>query len=226
MKKTIEQILEEVSAWSETTFPGDGIEDMLRKLDEEHRELSEAVSTYLGPWSDLDGEFSPSRAAAVGDMRRLDLLDEIADNVFVLVRIAHVLGSDFREVLQNKWDIVRARDYSRQLEPKDGSNDDRPMIDRLSNDDSRFVIVWNVGRGFYLVDGDGSGRGRSLSHWTSNAKAATKFREEDARFWLLEGRLIDERGEEYRLADIGPLLVREVEPDDKGQGKLFRGGDV
>jgi hypothetical protein len=69
--------------------------------------VARAVATYLGPWSELDGPFSPARAAQVGDLRRLDLLDEIADNVFVLVRLASALGADFREVLQNKWDIVR-----------------------------------------------------------------------------------------------------------------------
>lgn len=224
MNKTIEQIVEEVFAWAAETFPNTSIEDLLRKLSEEEKELHDAASTYLGPWSDLDGPFSPARAAQIGDVRRHDLLDEIADNVIVLARLANALGGDFREVIQNKWDIVRARDYSRQLEPEDGSNDHRTIIERLS-DDARFVIIWNVGRGFYLVKGDPGSSGSSLAHWTSTAKAATKFRKEEAQEWLLGGRLIDENGEEHALSEIGPLVVREVDPDDKGQGKLFRGSE-
>lgn len=223
MNKTIEQITEEVFAWAEATFPNTSLEDLLRKLSEEFEELVEAVSTYLGPWSDLDGPFSPAKAAQIGDVRRNDLLDEVADNVIVLSRIVHALGADLREVVQNKWDIVRARDYSRKLEPETVSNDDRTIIERSSDDDFRFVITWNVGRGFYLVDGDKDERGRSISHWTSNVKAATKFREEEAQYWLLKGHLVDERGYAYLLSEIGPLVVLKVDADDKGQGKLFRG---
>lgn len=221
MNKTIEQIVEEVFAWAAETFPDTTLDDLVRKLSEEEKELHDAASTYLGPWSDLDGPFSPARAAQIGDVRRNDLLDEIADNVIVLARLANALGADFREVVENKWDIVRARDYSRQLEPEKGSNDDRTRIERLS-DDTRFVITWNVGRGFYLAKGDPSGSGSSLAHWTSNVKAATKFHKEEAREWLLGGRLLDENGEEYALSEIGLLVIREVDPDDKGQGKLFR----
>lgn len=130
MERTIEQIVQEVADWSATTFPDDLLEDMMRKLDEEHGELHEAVATYVGPWSDLDGPFHPARACQIGDVRRHDLLDEIADNVFVLVRLASALGGDFREVIQNKWDIVRARDYSDNLNLKT----DRTIIERSSND--------------------------------------------------------------------------------------------
>lgn len=206
--KTLEQIVEEVGAWSEATFPGDALEAMLAKLGEEARELSEAASTYLGPWSDLDGPFTPGAAAGVGKMRRLDLLDEIADCVFVLVRIAHYLGADFREVLESKWDIVRARACSRQLEPKTLSTDDRPMINRSSNDDRKdHLILWSVGVGYYLVDGDPSASGRSISHWVSNSRAATRFTREEAEERVKAGRMIDEKYGTALFSDIATIAV-------------------
>lgn len=195
MNKTIEQIVEEVFAWAAETFPNTSIEDLLRKLSEEEKELSDAASTYLAPWSDLDGPFSPERAAQIGKVRRHDLLDEIADNVIILARLTNALGGDFREVLQNKWDIVRARDNYRQLEPEIVSNDKRTINER-SSDDSRFVIIWNVGRGFYLAKGDSL-----LGHWTSNFKAATKFYEDEVRELFLKDA----------LSEIGPIVVWRVE---------------
>ncbi|MEQ1761598.1 MAG: hypothetical protein ABL984_00500 [Pyrinomonadaceae bacterium] len=211
LPKAIEQIAEEVSEWSEATFPDDGLEPMLTKLDEEFKELSEAISAYLGPWSDLDGPFYPENATRIGDSRRLDILNEIADNVFVLVRMAHYLGADFREILENKWNVVRVRDYSRKLEPKKLSGDKRTIIERSSSD-KKFVIFWDVGVGFYLVAGDPSPEGLSLPHWTSkNEGYATKFDEAEAVEWLRSGRMIGPDGEVYNLSSVA-LKVLEVAP--------------
>lgn len=102
--RTIEQIVEEVSAWGDATFPDTTIEDLITKLDEEHEELKEASSAYL---------------ETVG-LNRKELLDEIADNFIVLARLTKALGADFRQVVEDKWNIVKTRDYS---EPKTASDE-------------------------------------------------------------------------------------------------------
>lgn len=201
MERTIEQIVQEVADWSATTFPDDLLEDMMRKLDEEHGELHEAVATYVGPWSDLDGPFHPARACQIGDVRRHDLLDEIADNVFVLVRLASALGADFREVLQNKWDIVRARDYSGQVKFKHASNDHPPMNERSSDDERTFVIAWPSGPGFYLALGEG------VFHWVAGIRRAARFTEDEARAMLDDGTMVDEQGQLYKVRDVGAIAL-------------------
>ncbi len=114
--RTIEQIVEEVSAWGDATFPDMSIEDLLAKLDEEHGELKEAASTYLGrPRTLLGDQLPPEISDYIESVHRKELLDEIADVVIVLFRLTKALGADFRQVIEDKWGVVKARDYS---EPK------------------------------------------------------------------------------------------------------------
>jgi NTP pyrophosphatase (non-canonical NTP hydrolase) len=103
--KTIEQIAEEVSSWGETTFPDATIEDLLTKLDEEYGELKGAAWLYL----------KLRRLVSLDPLETLrqELLDEIADNFIVLFRLTKALGADVRQVIEAKWDVVRARDYSK-----------------------------------------------------------------------------------------------------------------
>jgi len=110
--RTIEQIVEEVSAWGDATFPGMSIEDLILKFDEEYGELKEALSAYKdGPWLVPNTIYD----AYTASVRRKELLDEIADNFIVLARLTKALGADFRQVIEDKWGVVKARDYS---EPK------------------------------------------------------------------------------------------------------------
>lgn len=111
--RTIEQIVEEVSAWGDATFPGTTIEDLLLKLDEEHGELKEAARIYLSPFARLV-LLGPSEGL------RKELLDEIADCFIVLARLTKALDADLRQVIADKWDVVKARDYS---EPKGVANE-------------------------------------------------------------------------------------------------------
>lgn len=131
----LDALISEVEVWSARNFPDGSLEGIATHLAKEHTELQYAVSEYLGPWSNLDGPFSPARAAQVGDMRRNDLLDEIADNVVLLIRLSSALGGDFLDVVWNKWEVVRERDYlAYPGRGRPESNDDRPIIDRSSTD--------------------------------------------------------------------------------------------
>ena len=107
--RTIEQIVEEVSAWGDATFPGTTIDDLVFKFAEESGELSEAALAYLGYWYLLPGPLYPVLPESA---RYQKLLDEIADCFIVLSRLTKALDADVRQVIEDKWDVVRARDYS------------------------------------------------------------------------------------------------------------------
>lgn len=108
--KTIEQIVEEVLAWGDTTFSDTTIDDLVFKLAEEYGELSEAALSYLGYWELLPGPPTPMLSVSV---RHQKLLDEIADCFIVLFRLTKALDADVRQVIEDKWNIVKVRDYSK-----------------------------------------------------------------------------------------------------------------
>ena len=93
-----------------------------------------------------------------------------------------------------------------KVEPNKLSTDDRPMIDRQS-EDGRVFIVWNVGVGFYLASNKEDG---GLRHWTANKEFAETFSRDEAQNLLDFGEVLDEAGKLYKIKDIGAIILGAV----------------
>jgi len=171
----LDALSSEIEEWTARNFPGGTIDGIVSHLSKEHAELVESVASYLGPWSDLDGPFSPARAAEMGDVRRNDLLDEIADNVILLMRLTSALEADFLETVNNKWDVVRERDYLAYPRGRP-TVDHRTIIERSSND-HRWVVATTIqssGERVYLAREQGS----TFYHLTKKSGSAYLFESE------------------------------------------------
>jgi hypothetical protein len=184
------EIVQEIGSWARDNFPGETPEAVLAHLKKEVAEVSESLMEYVAPWSELDGPFSPEAAARVGMLRRFDLLDEIGDVIIMGIRLALIMDANPKEVLENKWGIVRNRVYvdsSRYLQPELTTDDDRPMIDRSSVD---WIVECEREYGRFFIAKDAE-----LFHFTRSRRHALGFAsEDDARLFIAGSQVIDNEG--------------------------------
>ena len=125
MSKSLEEIAVEVAAWGRNTFPGDTFFHVQKKFKEEAIELDTAVTDFGIDLLVLDEE-SPSL--------RKEVIDEAADCAIVLMRLADLLGFDLRKAVEDKWAIVKTRNYGNNFGPEGASDDHRTIIGRSSDD--------------------------------------------------------------------------------------------
>ena len=151
------------------------------------------------------------------EFRRLDREFEVGDTLLLQEFDPETQAFTGREVYAAILDITTgfgipegfgmlSVELCSKVELRNVSDDHHEIIER-SSDDGRYVVVWNVGPGFYLASNK---EDFGLRHWTSNPKYAETFEKHEAQNLLDFGEVIDEKGKLYKIKDVGAIILKAV----------------